>query len=115
MLQFSAINPFELKAALVEAGMQPREMKFFQIDPNLLDPTKTTIYLFRGDSDIEDPNSYESFTPAKVAALGELSNVTKDYYKKMYSEGKKPLMFIGVPHILHKGDVDISELPVITV
>jgi len=47
VLHFTAVNPEELKRALVEAGMEPREMKFYQIDPSLLDPKLTTVYLYQ--------------------------------------------------------------------
>src|SRR5665213_119696 len=46
VLHFTAVNPVELKKALTEADMEPREMKFYQIDPTLLDPKQTTIYLY---------------------------------------------------------------------
>lgn len=117
VLHFSAINPEELKKSLIEAGMTPREMKFYQIDPSLLDPKQTTIYLYR-EKEKEDKMGVENFAEYNPEALHEHSTLpeeTKNYYKEMYSKGGKPLMFIGVPHILHKGSVDISDFPVVTV
>ena len=117
VLHFSAINPVELKKALVEAGMNPREMKFFQIDPSLLDPRQTTIYLYqeKTNEDKMNPKNFVEYDPEKLEEYSALSQYTKDYYKEKFSKGERPLMFVGVPHILHKGSIDVSDLPVIVV
>lgn len=117
VLHFSAINPIELKQALIEAGMNPEEMKFYQIDPKLLDPKQTTIYLYQertieADTDLENFSEYNT---EKLIEHSVLSQITKDYYKERISKGEKPLLFVGIPHILHKGSLDISNLPIITV
>lgn len=117
VLHFTAVHPAEIKKALTEAGLQPAEMKFYQIDPRLLDPEQTTIYLYRDAStgtDISEQD-FTGFNPNDLDSHASLPNHTKDYYKRMASEGKRPLTFIGVPHILHKGSIDISDLPIITV
>ena len=117
VLHFSAINPAELKQALVEAGMNPREMKFYQIDPSLLDPKQTTIYLYqeKRSEDKMNPKNFSEYDPEKLAEHSALSQATKDYYKEKFSKGERPLLFVGVPHILHKGSIDISNLPIIVV
>ena len=117
VLHFSAINPQELKRALVEAGMEPREMKFYQIDPSLLDPTQTTMYLYqeKAGDDKMNPKNFAEYNPDTLAEHSALSQMTKDYYKEKYGKGERPLLFVGVPHILHKGSIDVSDLPVIVV
>ena len=117
VLHFSAIDPAELKQALVEAGGEPREMKFYQIDPSLLDPNKTTIYLYKEkeNEDGMNPENFTEYDPEKLEEHSALSQATKDYYKGEYSKGERPMFFVGVPHILHKGSIDISDLPVIIV
>lgn len=117
VLHLSAIDPAELKKALIEAGMEPKEMRFYQINPELLDPKQTTVYLYSnktGDEKMSIEN-FTDFDPKKLHEHAELPQVTKEYYKKMFEKGGKPLLFIGVPHILHKGSIDISNLPVVTV
>lgn len=117
VLHFSAINPQELKQALVEAGMEPREMKFYQIDPSLLDPEQTTIYLYqeKASADKMNPKNFAEYNPDTLGEHSVLSQMTKDYYKEKFSKGERPLLFVGVPHILHKGPIDVSDLPVIVV
>ena len=117
VLHFTAIDPKELKKALVEAGMEPKEMRFYHFDPSLLDPRYTTVYLYQDKSHDSkmSPGNFKEYDPKKLEEHATLPEETKEYYKEMFAKGERPLMFVGVPHILHKGSVDVSNLPVITV
>lgn len=117
VLHFTAINPTKLKQALVEAGMDPKELQFYQIDPSQLDPNQTTIYLYqeKKNKDKMNPKNFVEYDPAKLAEHSKLSQRTKDYYKEKFSKGERPLLFVGVPHVLYKGSIDISNSPIITV
>jgi len=117
VLHLSSVNPKDLQKALVEAGMHPIEMKFYQIDPNLLDPQKTTIYIYpeKGIKDSNNPKDFLEYDSNQLSEHSIISQVTKDYYKEKFSNQEKPLLFLGIPHVLHKGSIDIADLPVITV
>ncbi len=117
VLHLSPIDPEELKKALVAAGREPSEMKFFQIDPDLLNPNKTTICLFLREfqNDRMNTKNFTEYNANKIQEHSKLPDDVKEYYKKMYKQEEKPLLFLGIPHILHKGSLDISDLPVITV
>lgn len=41
--------------------------------------------------------------------------VTKKYYKESFDKEQKPLLFVGIPHIFHKGPIGVSNFPVIVV
>ncbi len=117
VLHFTAIDPKELKEALVGAGMEPKEMKFYQVDPLLLDPQNTTVYLYQDKSNDSkmSPENFQEYDPEKLDEHAILPEETKQYYKEMFAKGQRPLMFVGIPHILHKGSLDVSNLSVITV
>jgi hypothetical protein len=51
---------------------------------------------------------FVEYNPNEVAQYKEIPEATKDYYKRMRNQGKRPLMFVRVPHILHKGSIDTS-------
>ncbi len=117
VLHFSAINPRELKQSLIEAGMSPREWKFYQLDPILLDPKQTTIYLYQ-ERDNDRKMNHSNFSEYNLEALDEysvLSQATKDYHKESFAKNKRPLLYVLVPHILYRGSIDVSDLPVIVV
>lgn len=115
VVQLTPVHPAELRKALDDAGFESREMKFYQIDPELLDPEKTTIYLFREDVEKESPESYTKYDPKNLAEHSAISERTKEHYKQMAAQGLRPLLFVGVPHVFHKGPIDVSNFPVITV
>ncbi|MCU0660189.1 MAG: hypothetical protein MUD00_01065 [Candidatus Pacebacteria bacterium] len=119
VLHFTAVHPKDLKQALVEAG-QPETfmMSFYQIDPMVLDPKNTIIYLNtqtrKEDSMLEQ--NFVSYTPKELAQYSFLPERTKAYYVYMYQhEHALPLMYKWVPHILYKGTLDISNAVVVTV
>ena len=114
VLQLTAIHPNDLKKALVDAGFSPREMKFYQIDPELLDPEKTTIYLYREDLDDTSTENFTKYDPSKLIDHSVVPNKTKNYYKEKFKKKEAPLLFVGVPHIFHNGPIDVSNFPVIT-
>lgn len=118
VLNLTAIHPQELMDALQSAGFTPQEMKFYQIDPDLLDPELATIYLYREEAGgKEDPNQYQKFDPDKLHEHSSIPEKTKEYYKQRHEDGKRPLLFVGIPHILYKGHLDVSDIekfPVIT-
>lgn len=115
VIQLTAIHPEDLKHALIEAGYDPKELKFYQIDPDLLDPQKTTIYLYKEDVEDEAVENFAPYDPEMLAEHAVIPQKTKEYYRKQQERGEKPLLFVGVPHIFHKGPIDVSDFPVITV
>lgn len=117
VLHFTAVSPQELKQALIDAGMEPTEMKFYEVDPELLDPAHTTIYLYQDKSseDKLNPENFSPFEPENLEQHATLPQETREYYKEMFGKGDRPLLFVGVPHVLHKGSLDVSDLPVISV
>ena len=114
VLQFSPVHPQALKDALLEAGFSPKESRFYQIDPNLLRSEDTTIYLYNDRSDGK-PDVFEKYDPENIEEYSKISEETKKHYADRKAEGKRPFLFVGVPHVFHKGSLDVSKLPVITV
>lgn len=113
VLHFSAIHPSQIKEALIEAGITKAfDIEFFEIEPHLLDPQNTIVYLYRHHT-LEDKFKEENFAkykPHDIAQYSLLPQETKDYYKEMISQNKKPLLFHRVPHILFKGSLNISGI-----
>jgi len=50
-----------------------------------------------------------------MAKFSSIPQATKDYYKEMIGRGKRPLLYHKIPHILYKGTLDITDLPIISV
>ncbi len=114
VVQLTAIHPEDLKKALADAGFKSREFKFYQIDPNSLDPKNTTIYLYRDGFEKESEDCFSEYDPKQLNKYSVVSEKTKEYYKEKFSNNERPLLFVGVPHIFHKGPIDVSNCPIIT-
>lgn len=113
VVQLTAIHPEDLQQALVDAGFKPKKLKFYQIDPDLLDPKNTTIYLYRDDTENENKVSFADYDPQKLHEHAIVPDKTKKYYKEKFERNERPLLFVGIPHIFHKGPIDVSNFPVI--
>lgn len=113
VLQFSPVHPALLKEALEAEGFEPQETKFYQIDPALLSSENTTIYLYNEDKDA--PDEFTEYDPEKLKEFSKLAKETQRHYAQARAEGKRPFLFVGVPHVFLKGSLDVSNLPVITV
>jgi hypothetical protein len=107
-----------VKEALFESGRtKPFELKFFEIDPHLLDPENTIVFLYQ-HTDRADKLKEENFAkydPDDIAQYSAMPKETRDYYKEMFSQGKNPLLFHKIPHILFKGSLDTSNIKKIAV
>ncbi len=120
VLHLTAVEPQDLVRALTEAGRAAQApQRFFKIDVTKLDPSVMTVYLYTntGPSSVGVQPAHEEFVaydPRHHAEFARIPEETKAYYRKMYAEGKRPLRFRGVPHILYKGPIDVSDVEVVT-
>jgi len=117
VLHFSPVAPAELKSALLEAGMEDKEWSFYQIDSSLLESENTVTYLHKdiGRISVPDDNEFVPFDFNDLPELSEIPETTKQYWKDQYAKSAKPLIFLGIPHILYRGTLDTANLPVVTV
>ena len=124
VLQMSAVHPQDLMDSLNDHDFYYKPMKFYQIDPEKLDPTNTTIFL---DKDEVHQEGMDNFTEFNHDNLGDHSTVpqnTKEYYQEIsdknkelkleYKDKEYPFLFKGVPHIFHRGPIDVSGFEEIT-
>lgn len=119
VLHFTAVSPADLKRALVEAGHPVNfSESYYQIDPKLLDPEKTIVYLYLYT--YEDgkakmvPENFAPYDPSEIDHYSVIPESTKAYYREMYNQKKLPLMYVRVPHILYKGSLNIKDLNIVT-
>ena len=116
VLHFSPVDPKEIRSALTEAGGEADfSIDFYRIDPYLLKPERTTVYLYFEDRDELEGRDFSAYDPAAVEKYSVLPRVTKDYYKEMIGKGQWPLLYHRVPHILYRGALDITDTPIVTV
>ena len=118
VLHFSAVNPEEVKQALIEAGKDPDfQMMQYLVDPQILKPENTIVYLY-AHNDVKDKlneNNFVAYNPEDVVKFSSMPQTTKDYYRECIENGRSPLLYHRIPHILYHGTIDITNLPILTV
>ncbi len=118
VLHLTAVHPKVLVETLAEARRPVGDsMRFYQIDPRSLDPVNTTIYLYTyREKGVDVPESdFVPYSMEDLSSCAVIPDFTKDYYTEQYSCDKQPLLYHGVPHILYKGTIDVSDLPIVAV
>ena len=57
---------------------------------------------------------FEPFDPKRYQPLSEPTARHIEYLRRMNTDGKRPLMFVHIPHILVAGPIDVSGLRVVS-
>jgi hypothetical protein len=118
VLHFSPVHPSKIQQALAEAGFARKLRRYYEVDPLAkgFDATNTVIFL-HGRVKLEnfqlEEADFRRFTPAELSSVGDIPEATLAYYREMYEQGKRPLVYLYVPHVLYQGRLDIRDVRVI--
>jgi hypothetical protein len=114
VLFFSPVRPQDIRRAMNEAGVKFHTMRFYQIPAARLDPQITTIRHYRWSRN-EKPR-YDAYDPCHLEPYARLSDATAQDYRDQLSRFQTHVfVFAHVPHILYKGTLDVSGLPIVEV
>ena len=120
VLHFSPVHPSKVQEALAEAGFGRKLRRYFEVNPIAkgFNPTNAVVFLHQQVT-LEKfqlvEEDFRSFTPGELHSLGEIPEATLAYYREMFELGKRPLVYLYVPHILYQGRLDISDVNIIEV
>jgi hypothetical protein len=120
VLHFSPVHPSKIQKARVAAGFSRRPRRYFEVDPVVkgLNAENAVIFLHQRvnpESFQLDDADFRVFNPRELKLLEELPESTLVYYKEMFANGKRPLTYLFVPHILYQGQLDIRDVKIIEV
>ena len=115
VLHLSPVHPQQIKDALLKLGYHDFEYKFYQLDADSINPSEAVIYTYEhaqplGGVDVKD---FIPYTKDKISTLNNITETTTKYFQDKLSRGEEPLLFYGVPHILVKHNIDITDVPII--
>lgn len=111
-IHLSPVDPYQVKQALRDAGKNVF-MEFYQINPSSLEQKNTCIYLY--NQEFGNPKEFINFDPKQLNLFEKLPKKTIEYYIDTINNGRNPLMFHLVPHILYKGNIDVSDAKIVKV
>ncbi len=120
VLHFSPVHPARIQTALAAAGFARKRRRYFEIDPlgkgfNAANAVifyhqRITLEAFR----LEEAD-FQAFHPEGLKTLGEVPAATMAYYRESFQRGKRPLVYLYVPHILYRGTLDSTGIRIIEV
>lgn len=114
VLHFTAVPPIKIKNTLSSLGKNYK-YKFYQIDPKEFSKENTVIYLFKPNKKVFTSDNFIEYSPEIVKDLQDIPVETMEYYKKKIESGEQPLMYQYIPHILHRGSIQIDKSNIIEV
>ncbi len=116
VLHLSPVSPLKIKQALITAGSDPNfTISCYRIDPAMIEARNAVVYLFDNERDIMEENDFMAYDPSEIAEFSPMPPATIDYYRKMIGKGQWPLVYHRIPHILFKGTLNITDLPIVSV
>lgn len=117
VLHLTPVHPRELRQAYLEAGGKKFPTEWYRIPAISLNAAQAVI--FRGSfSDPEHGLQEQDIAPFDVDNLAPyttLPDETRQYYKEELTAGKRPLLFLHVPHVLYRKSINIADCTKITV
>ena len=114
VVQFLPLQPQTVFALQKELKLIPSipAYKFFEIDINSLNPQKTVVFFKTAPG--EENVSVRWLSDVNFEDLQKIPPATINYYRSLAGTGEMPFNYQFVPHILYRGDVDISKSNIVT-
>lgn len=114
VVQFLPLHPqkvFELQKKLGLITEIP-PYKFFELDIDSLNPEKAVVFFKTAPG--EENIQTKWLKDVDLSLIQEIPEATVEYYKTMIGTGDLPFNYQFIPHIIYKGDVDISNAKIVT-
>ena len=118
VLHLTCVNPKEIMRNLKKAGFYYPPKSFYKVNPSTLEEDKTIIYLYKygkADKEYLTEKDFKRYNPDLLDKYTIFPKATKKYYQEMSIEDKNPLLFVWIPHILYRGNINIGKLEVLKV
>ena len=113
VVHLTAVSPNKIKKIFNNYG-EAFEWRFYKIPLKDLELNKTIVYLYN-DKPRETLSSgnFKKLIESDFQKYSEIPIETVRYYKDMFDQRKKPLVFHRIPHIFYRGVLDISKYKIV--
>ena len=120
VVQFSPVAPTQIRDALITAGYPWKAIKWFEIEPehHRFSDQNTVLYFprkkERGDFSVKQ-DDFKPYSTKSLDQIRELPPTMNTYFSETVAQGARPFPFIYIPHVLHRGTIDVSAAKVLTI
>lgn len=114
VIHFSPVHPQKVASAYRRAGGSWIRKTWLEIDLASagFDSSNTVIFLHQpkqfGEMGLH-AEDFLLFQVESMATMCELPHETVEHYEESFRQNRRPFLFLWVPHVLHKGTVDIAN------
>lgn len=116
VIHLSPVHPKQVADLARAEGLPWFEADWFAIDPRSAGFSSSDTAIFRYEDMGSSPSiADEEFVGFSMASLAELTDVpqrTRAYYASV-PKTRNYFIFAGVPHILHRGTIDVGGCEII--
>ena len=117
VLHFSPVHPMRIGELARAEDLLWHEAEWFEIDPLAAGFTSANTAVFRyADTTVETripENEFERFDLDRIAEMTDVPQSTRDCYRAVAAGSGHYFIFVGVPHVLHRGAVDVASTPLV--
>ncbi len=115
-INLMAVDPEKIKLLLKKAGSKRnmKNYKFFKIPIEKLNKNKLIMFIYPKTSEENYTKKlYKKLNKQRIKESTKIPKGLFNYYKKCYGEGKIPLTFHLINHVLYKGKIPIKDLEIV--
>ena len=114
VIHLSLMHPAVIYRALSDTGFSHHICSVEWIAVPIEDVVRLPSTLYRNiriwqDTKVLLPDDFEAAVPERVTALSGMPDINLAYYRECFGRGEKPLLWKRAPHVLVKGELDISR------
>lgn len=120
VLHFLPLHPFHVYDALTKLEIKKKEnLFFFKIPVERLQPNRNALYLyskenFKGPVEDFDEQNFLLLDIAEYKEMRKIPSETVEYFRVENKKGKPFGMFHFIPHVLSFGEVDVTNVEIIS-
>jgi len=113
---FCPVHPHDIMQTFRDEGYDLKPRRWFKVPITKFERERVAVYLYR-----HRPHGKHDFVEADFAMLEDINfesltllpNALREHIKIAQAENRSPLFFVGVPHILYKGELPVDELEIV--
>jgi hypothetical protein len=116
LVHCAPIHPSHVYRALLEAGARVGPAQFFRIPVAALAGRRTVWFDPRGERSRTfplEPDEVRWFDPTIYRELDTIPDQTRAYYQASLASGRRPLLFVGIPHVLVQGSIEVADTAIV--